>query len=397
MSRRIGPLLLALAALLGLWVGVPLLWLRLDNSLATLVTVRFASLATLLWFGLAWLVTGSLLVCLGWWMHGLVWHRWPESTLPRLVREQIGEGIVLCDWQGQSLWLNEAGQRWLCQDGRLRPEAVALVERVRKGQRLARQSLTVREGVRVAVQALPLPDRRVALLARPPAGDTAQSSFYESFIRRIVHDMRNPLAAIIAHAGNIQSAPSADVASWQQATRVIELEAQRLTRLVDSILFDARLAYVPLATETVDLADVLEDVLFQYDERATREGKTIELDVPSAAAPVTVDRDLIVRALGNLVDNSLKYSRSGGLVRLELTSWPEQHVLKVIDTGDGIPPEYLPDRVFEPLVRARPKDEGSGSGFGLSIVRKIVELHGGSIAAESVVGQGTTMTLCLPR
>jgi len=67
----------------------------------------------------------------------------------------------------------------------------------------------------------------------------------------------------------------------------------------------------------------------------------------------------------------------------------------VIDNGDGIPPDYLPDRIFEALVRARPKE--GGSGLGLAIVKKIVEMHKGTIAVESALRKGTTFTICLPK
>ncbi|MFN8419184.1 MAG: sensor histidine kinase [Anaerolineae bacterium] len=103
-----------------------------------------------------------------------------------------------------------------------------------------------------------------------------------------------------------------------------------------------------------------------------------------------------MRALGNLVDNSLKYAKSGAQVRIVLETNAGVYQLRVIDTGDGIPPDYLPNRIFEPLVRAR-KDGISGGGLGLSIVKKIVEMHGGAITAESEIGQGTTMTITLRR
>ena len=220
-----------------------------------------------------------------------------------------------------------------------------------------------------------------------------KNTFYENFIRRIVHDLRNPLAAIIGHAANLSQAPTVEPEAWRKSIHTIENEAQRLTRLVDSMLFDARLAYVPLQPQTIDFADVLEEALYTHEDRAAREGKSLSLNVPPNPTPFEGDRDLLLRAFENLIDNSLKYSREGCAVTVRLIDAPTYYVVTVQDNGDGIPPDYLPERIFEPLVRAR--QAGSGSGLGLSIVRKIIEMHGGSINAQSRLGTGTTMTVRL--
>ena len=107
------------------------------------------------------------------------------------------------------------------------------------------------------------------------------------------------------------------------------------------------------------------------------------------------DRDLLVRAFENLIDNSLKYSGADGRLHISLQTEPNAFVIQFADNGEGIPAEYLPDRIFEPLVRAR--SQGSGSGLGLSTVRKIIEMHGGTITAQSREGAGTTMTVRLAR
>ncbi len=104
-----------------------------------------------------------------------------------------------------------------------------------------------------------------------------------------------------------------------------------------------------------------------------------------------------MRALSNLVDNSLKYSPSGARIRLVGEQTTAHTIIRVIDDGDGIPPEYLPDRIFEPLVRVRPRDGIVGTGLGLSIVKKIAHMHGGAVQVESALGKGTTITVLLPR
>jgi signal transduction histidine kinase len=161
------------------------------------------------------------------------------------------------------------------------------------------------------------------------------------------------------------------------------------------MLFDARLAYVPLEMQSLDLADVLEEALYAHDERAEREGKSLAMDTPTVPMRLEADRDLLTRAFENLIDNSLKYSGEGGRLHIRLQSQPNVYLIEFADNGEGIPPEYLPDRIFEPLVRAR--SHGSGSGLGLSVARKIFEIHGGTITVQSQIGIGTTMTVRLPR
>jgi signal transduction histidine kinase len=307
--------------------------------------------------------------------------------------------MALCNRRGQPIWSNATGSKLLLIDGQLNPDVARLVRRAAETLHVASQSLTVRENLRVNVQAVPLGGASVGLIARPMQNQADPNNFYERFMRRIVHDMRNPLAAIIAHASNLYTGPTPENGgsweTWQTTARTIEHEAQRLTRLVDSILFEARLSHVPLAIERLDLVDVIEEVAFQFDEVAQQAGRTLAAETPPGPAPLEADRDLLVRALSNLVDNGLKYSRPASTVRILLEATGEAYLLRVIDSGEGIPPEYLPDRIFEPLVRARPRD--GGSGLGLSIVKKIAEMHRGSISAESKPGEGTTMTLCLPR
>jgi two-component system phosphate regulon sensor histidine kinase PhoR len=345
---------------------------------------------------------------------------WQTALLFSIVDREIGEGMALIDPRLHVHWSNAAARRFMFAEksanGKaatsipLNPDIERLVRRALDTGRAASQRFTLDENAHFNLQAAPQEDGYISVVAHPLSYETGPNQFYERFIRRIVHDMRNPLAAIIAHAGNLQnttaqwsgqpssaaaSANAANAAAAANTAATIEHEAQRLTRLVDSMLFDARLSYVPLALEQVDLLDVIEEVYYQHDERAMREQKSIIVETPPESAPLEADRDLLARALSNLVDNSLKYSRAGAEVRLSLEATAENYLLRVADTGDGIPPEYLPERIFEPLVRARQKD--SGSGLGLAIVKKIVQLHHGDITAESELGKGTTFTVCLPK
>ncbi|MCU0476724.1 MAG: HAMP domain-containing histidine kinase [Anaerolineae bacterium] len=373
--------------------GVVLVWL-IENSARTgqpLLTVRASSLFVLLWmliglgFGLAWVLR-------------MVRARRIDRAWVRqfqAMSASLDEAVILCDKRGKLRWHNAAAYTLVTQGG-AKDALPALVKQQRQNPRqVLRQTVALSETERYTVQAVALDKRSFAVIYRPMTGGAAKNAFYENFIRRIVHDLRNPLAAIIGHAANLSQAPTVEPEAWRKSIRTIEDEAHRLTRLVDSMLFDARLAYVPLQPQRLDLADVLEEALYGQEDRAARQAQTLQLHLPPENAPFDGDRDLLLRTFENLIDNGLKYSPAGSTITVQLAHDTGDYVVTVQDNGEGIPPEYLPDRIFEPLVRA--KQTGSGSGLGLSIVRKIVEMHGGSINAHSKLGTGTTMTVRFPQ
>ncbi len=371
------------------WISVPEAWYRVMEQ-RTLILLKASHPLILVW--LVGLMALTLLICRL--LRHLYDHFQRQQALYRhllsVLSQDIDEGVAVFTPMGRVQWANSAAGPLI---DPVRPEVAKLLQRTQTTQHVASQSVTLSETRRLTLQTRSLPDHSIQLIARATSSDTdAQSSFYERFLRRIVHDMRNPLAAIIAHSVNLHVSSEPDII---QTAAIIEAEAQRLTRLVDSLLFDARLSYVPLALERLDLLDVLDEVFYQFDERAEQEGKTLEIETAMTTAPLEADHDLLVRALSNLVDNSLKYTSAGGVVRMLLEKSPKHYFVRVSDTGSGIPPEYLPTRIFEPLVRARPGGGPIGSGLGLSIVQKVAELHHATISVESTLGEGSSFTLCL--
>jgi len=117
-------------------------------------------------------------------------------------------------------------------------------------------------------------------------------------------------------------------------------------------------------------------------------------EVPEDLPFVIGDDSRVRQVLFNLYSNAAKFTDSG-TITVRARALTDTVEVSMTDTGSGIPPEYLPHRIFEPLVRVRPGGGALGSGLGLSIVQKIVELHHATISVESTLGQGTTFTLCL--
>jgi len=222
------------------------------------------------------------------------------------------------------------------------------------------------------------------------------------------HDLRTPLTAMRGIIDVTLNRPRA-VHEYENVLTQLRGEVDRLTKLVDDLLTMARLddmAFV-VQEETLNLTDLLEAVVDQMRHLAMKKGIALELHSPDQLK-MTGDATLLIRLFLNLLDNAVKYTPPGGRVvvqasidesmkdREKLGSESKYVIVTVEDTGPGITEEDL-KQIFERFYRAdKSRSRVRGSGLGLSIVRKIVELHGGEIHVESQVGKGSTFTVHLP-
>lgn len=213
----------------------------------------------------------------------------------------------------------------------------------------------------------------------------------------IAHELRTPLTRMrLAAEVALNSSHGAE--QYRDALRTCLEEASELTQLIERVLFLAR-ADEPFGTEQgemIDLAAEVRQVTDFYDAPAAESGLTIATQT-SSSLWVRGDRGLLLRAISNLIENSISHTPSGGTVELCGSRRDGAVEISVRDTGCGIPANQL-SRVFEPFARvdvARSSESG-GAGLGLAIVRKVVVLHGGTVSATSKMGAGTTVTICLP-
>jgi len=177
-------------------------------------------------------------------------------------------------------------------------------------------------------------------------------------------------------------------------------EYERLARLIDSLLFLAR-AENPehqIDRQPVDVGQELERIREFYDAAAVEAGIQLTTTCPEKMIG-QLDRTLLQRAIGNLVSNALRHTPSQGTIRLSARMQDGCLQIEVADTGSGIAPVHLP-RLFERFYRvedARTPGTAGNLGLGLTIVKGIVELHGGSSVIVSGLGQGTKVTLSFPQ
>lgn len=210
-----------------------------------------------------------------------------------------------------------------------------------------------------------------------------QDEAHRRFLRRLDHEMKNPLTALRALLANLEAAalPEERRALAQDAHR----QAERLSRLGGDLRKLAELDDRPLEWGLVDMPELLNEVvesMLGQPEYAGRQLKCSIAEVPWRLPPVTGDRDLLLLAFYNLVSNALKFSRAEDVVEVRAAEAERTVVVEVADNGPGIEPDDLP-RVFEELFRGANARGSEGSGLGLALVQRVVALHGGEVSVQS--------------
>jgi len=228
--------------------------------------------------------------------------------------------------------------------------------------------------------------------------------FRRESVSNLSHDLRSPLTATVAcletldRRWAIDPARADDRAMLEVALRNTRNAAQLVRSLGDLALLDE--PEFRLQPMTVDLGEMLDDIVMRFAERAAQQGVALQHDSAAGAAVfAAVDIELFERAMANLVDNALKHTGAGGRVTLHADRADDQVRVVVADTGSGIAAadlEHLFDRLYTGSG-ARGEADGGGKGLGLAIVKRIVELHRGGVAVRSRPREGTEVTIRLPR
>ena len=197
----------------------------------------------------------------------------------------------------------------------------------------------------------------------------------------IAHDLRNPLTVI---GGYLESLQDGKLQPTSERFQVMQAEVQHLQHLVDDlrILSLADAGELSIYKQPVNIKELLEKIAATYQHQAQGAGIQIQVDADSILPKVQVDSERMEQVLGNLVNNALRYTPEGGEVFLSAKQADRNLIISVKDNGSGIPSEILP-RIFERSYRGDTSRSGNESGLGLAITKSIVELHGGSIRAES--------------
>jgi len=214
----------------------------------------------------------------------------------------------------------------------------------------------------------------------------------------MLHDLRSPLATALLGVEAAQNAlPSGGPAGPVRALTMARAALRRLSRLVDSLLDISRLqaGQVGLEPTEVRAGELLAEVVAEMELAVASHSLRLELEADPDLPVVIADRDMVYRAICNLLDNAIKFSPPGGRIRVRARPERGGLAISVADEGPGIPGEFLP-RIFDKFVGLRLPEAPRGYGLGLAFCKLAAEAHGGSVTVDSAPGRGSTFTLWLP-
>lgn len=221
----------------------------------------------------------------------------------------------------------------------------------------------------------------------------------DEFLYTVTHELRTPITSIRAMAEIVHDYDDLEEAEKQQYLSVIIRESERLSHLITQVLRLERFesGRYKLNLSPVHINEVVQESAAFYQLLAKEQAVALKADLTDTDFMVQGDRDLLRQVVDNLVSNALKFTPSGGAIRISVRNDLDDITVRVQDTGKGIAPA-LHQLIFDKFFQARNQtlNKPEGSGLGLAISRKIVELHGGRMWVESAEGQGATFVFTLP-
>jgi len=345
----------------------------------------------------------------------------PQTLLIEQLIDGLPDAAIVLDREGRVIAFNEAAGSIAPALQRDEPALIALrmpelVDAIRRATRR-------HEPQRVEFfERVPL-DRWLEAFVTPvrlSTGDSAADSLLRTFndltlLRRVEemradfianasHELRTPLAALLGFIETLQGTAKDDPVAREKFLSIMQGQATRMARLIDDLLSLSRIelnAHLQPNTP-VDLVPIVRQVVDGLQMLARDRGVEFNVTAPPGAVIVLGDRDELIRALENLVENALKYGAAGkrldiSLVRGQTRGGKAEVLLAVRDYGPGIAPEHLP-RLTERFYRVDVADSRSqgGTGLGLALVKHVLNRHGGRLTIESTPGAGATFTMHLP-
>jgi signal transduction histidine kinase len=329
-----------------------------------------------------------------------------EDALLNAVIESLDEGIIAVSSRGEVVRLNESARRLLSLDAGV-PFSTDLLPH----ERLIREALRgATNGVATEPSELALGDKTLLVTTRPlPDGGAVLAvmdlttrrrleTIRRDFVANVSHELKTPLTVIGGFAETLRDL-DLSAADRERFLATIEANTRRMQRIVDDLLDLSRYESGGWSPNIVsnDVGALVNEVFGVVQRTADAHSLALTFESDPETARVDADPTALRQIIHNLVENAIRHTVRGGVTVRVAGSGGGGTTIAVSDTGSGIPAEHL-GRIFERFYRVdsgRARGEG-GTGLGLAIVRHLVEAHGGTVRAESVVGQGSTITLHFP-
>jgi two-component system phosphate regulon sensor histidine kinase PhoR len=238
----------------------------------------------------------------------------------------------------------------------------------------------------------------IVLVFRDVSRERQLDRMKDDFISSVSHELRTPLTSIKAYTETILNDFDMPEQTRRQFLGIIDEESNRLANLIEELLEISRLesGIVKILQEPVDIGTLVRQISSALQPLADKKGIQLNIDVNEGIPELLGDNGKIQSAITNLVNNAIKFTPEGGRVCIRVRKKADELVIKVSDTGIGIPKDALP-KIFDRFYRVpHPGKQIPGTGLGLAIVKKIVALHDGRIEVESELNRGTTFTIFLP-
>lgn len=328
-----------------------------------------------------------------------------EEALMHATIDALDEGIAVVNARHYVVRLNSGARRLLGV-----PDAVPFAaDRLPPGRVLRETLNAAAAGESPDSAELELDGRILAVVGRPLPGGGAVLALQDltarrrlenvrrEFVANASHELKTPLTVVSGFAETLVD-PDLSTDDRQRFAAMIRANAHRMQRIVDDLLDLSRYESGSWKPEPrrLDIRQTAADVIGSLDRAAQTKHLTVTRDIPDDAAFVRADPVALRQILANLLENAVRYTAEGS-VTLFAAREPGGVRVGVRDTGIGIAPEHL-GRIFERFYRvdaARSREEG-GTGLGLAIVKHLAEAHGGIVAAESVAGKGSTISVLFP-
>jgi len=343
-----------------------------------------------------------------------------EKTKTEGIIYSSEDGILLADQAGQVqlinpkardiLMLGDEGLEALAgrpvwsfvKDDRL---AVALREAIEEGQsKLTRVVNLSTDGVRrfysVVVSFVNAPEGGgswIVVVLRNVTAEKQLDQLKDDFLQSLTHDLRSPMTAIRGYLQVLSEEMAGPLTAEQKKMlRVMENASTKLLHIISNLLDSAKISAgkLKLSLAETDLRQMVPPTVEMLHAEAGKKKIVLTVDLPERIPTIRLDPSLIERVIVNLVSNSIKFTPEGGFVTVKIIDYPDRIQCQVIDTGPGIPPEFM-ERIFHKFEQVN--GTRGGTGLGLANCKNIIESHYGEISVRSKTGEGSTFTFFIPR